>query len=103
MLSYVPAFVSTPEIRVDCDDARKFEVVTQAVAHFRGQREVVDVDGARVLYGDGWGLVRASNTQPILVLRFEARSRERLHQIRDDFASWLATQGVAVPELAGLG
>ena len=96
LLADVPKFVSTPEIRVDCPDDRKFDVVDRAVDHFRGTHEVIDVDGARVLFGDGWGLVRASNTQPILVLRFEARSRERLEAIREEFERWLLTQGVRV-------
>ena len=95
MLADVPRFVSTPELRVDCDDDKKFEVVAAARAWFRARHEVIDVDGVRVLYGDGWGLVRASNTQPILVLRFEARTRERLGEIRAEFANWLAGQGIA--------
>jgi phosphomannomutase/phosphoglucomutase len=94
MLADVPKFVTTPEIRVDCPDERKFEVVEAAVRHFARTHEVIGVDGARVLYGDGWGLVRASNTQPILVLRFEATSAERLAAIRADMETWLATQGV---------
>ena len=96
LLADVPKFVSTPELRVDCPDTRKFEVVAAAAAHFRRTHEVIDVDGARVLFGDGWGLVRASNTQPILVLRFEARSEHRLSEIRETMESWLRTQGVRV-------
>jgi phosphomannomutase/phosphoglucomutase len=89
--------VSTPEIRVDCPDDRKFDVVRRAQEHFRALHDVIDVDGVRILYGDGWGLIRASNTQPILVVRFEALSESRLDQIRDEVATWLATQGVTVP------
>ena len=96
LLADVPKFVSTPELRVDCPDARKFEVVAAAAEHFRRTHEVIDVDGARVLFGDGWGLVRASNTQPILVLRFEARTASRLSEIRETIESWLRTQGVRV-------
>ena len=55
-----------------------------------------DVDGVRVLFGDGWGLIRASNTQPILVTRFEARSQARLDEIRGEMESWLRQQGVTV-------
>ncbi len=95
LLSDVPRFVSTPEIRVDCADDRKFGVVEAALAHFSALHEVIGVDGARVLYGDGWGLIRASNTQPILVLRIEARSEERVAAIRREFSDWLQTQGVA--------
>ncbi|MFQ5627748.1 MAG: phosphomannomutase/phosphoglucomutase [bacterium] len=77
----IPAFESTPEIRVECTDEDKFNVVAELVALFKTEYEVIDVDGARVLFGDGWGLVRASNTQPVLVLRFEAKSEERLREI----------------------
>jgi phosphomannomutase/phosphoglucomutase len=94
LLADVPPFVSTPEIRVDTDEARKFALVREAVAHFRTEHEVIDVDGARVLFGDGWGLIRASNTQPVLVLRFEARSAARLDEIREVFESWLRSRGV---------
>jgi phosphomannomutase/phosphoglucomutase len=96
LLADVPRFVSTPEIRVEVDEARKFGIVDDAVRHFRAKYDVIDVDGVRVLFGDGWGLVRASNTQPVLVLRFEARTPERLQAIRDEFESWLRAQGVAV-------
>jgi phosphomannomutase/phosphoglucomutase len=95
LLADVPRFVSTPELRVDCADDRKFAVVEAATAHFKARHTVIDVDGVRVLYGDGWGLIRASNTQPILVLRIEARSAERVAEIRREFSAWLATQGVA--------
>ena len=94
LLADVPPFVSTPEIRVDTDDAIKFDIVADAVAHFRATHDVIDVDGVRVLFGDGWGLIRASNTQPVLVLRFEARSEARLQAIRDEFESWLRGRGV---------
>ena len=68
LLSDLPTLVATPEIRVDCPDDKKFEVVRRAVDHFKATHPVVDVDGARVLFEDGWALVRASNTQPVLVL-----------------------------------
>jgi len=96
MLAGVPEFVSTPEIRVDCADDRKFEIVAEAVRHFRATHEVIDVDGARVLFGDGWGLIRASNTQPILVLRFEARTESQLAVIRGEMEGWLRGLGVRV-------
>src|SRR5215208_3847445 len=94
LLADVPKFVSTPEIRVDCPDEIKFDLVARASEHFRARHDVIDVDGVRVLFGDGWGLVRASNTQPILVLRFEALTAERLAAIRDEMEGWLRTQGV---------
>ena len=96
LLADVPEFVSTPEIRVDCGDDVKFALVDKAVAHFRSRHDVIDVDGVRVLFGDGWGLIRASNTQPILVTRFEARSEARLAEIRAEMEGWLRGQGVTV-------
>ena len=83
MLADVPKYYSTPEIRVDCPDEEKFQVVAALTRHFKKRYEVVDVDGARILFGDGWGLVRASNTQPVLVLRFEAQTPERLDEIQE--------------------
>ncbi len=94
LLADVPRFVSTPELRVDCPDDRKFTIVAAAQKYFAARRDVVDVDGARILFGDGWGLIRASNTQPILVMRFEAKSDERLAEIRAEVEGWLKTQGV---------
>ena len=94
LLADVPRFVSTPEIRIDCPDERKFAIVEDAVRHFAKQREGVGVDGARVLFGDGWGLIRASNTQPVLVARFEARTPERLAEIQTEMEDWLRTRGV---------
>ena len=96
LLSDVPRFVSTPEIRVEVPEERKFAIVDDAVRFFSAKREVIGVDGARVLFGDGWGLIRASNTQPILVTRYEARSADRLRVIRDEMESWLRAQGVVV-------
>ncbi len=96
LLSDVPAYFATPEIRVDCPDDRKFAIVERAVAHFRATHEVIDVDGVRVLFGDGWGLIRASNTQPVIVTRFEARSEARLAEIRGEMDGWLRAQGVQV-------
>ena len=96
LLADVPPFVTTPEIRVECGDERKFELVERAVAHFRARHDVIDVDGVRVLFGDGWGLIRASNTQPILVTRYEARSAERLAVIRNEMESWIRAQGVTL-------
>jgi phosphomannomutase/phosphoglucomutase len=82
MLADVPKYYSTPEIRMDYPDEEKFQIVASLTEYFKRQYEVIDVDGARILFGDGWGLVRASNTQPILVLRFEARTPERLEEIK---------------------
>ncbi|MCC6927421.1 MAG: phosphomannomutase/phosphoglucomutase [Gemmatimonadaceae bacterium] len=94
LLADVPPFFSTPEIRVDCGDDRKFDLVRAAAEHFKARHDVIDVDGVRVLFGDGWGLIRASNTQPILVTRYEALTPERLKAIRDEMEGWLRAQGV---------
>ncbi len=96
LLADVPRFVSTPEIRVDCPDDRKFGIVKDATKYFADRHEVNTVDGVRVLFGDGWGLIRASNTQPVLVMRFEARSGEQLAKIQSEMEGWLRAQGVAV-------
>ncbi len=77
----LPVFVSTPEIRAECPDTEKFAVIEKMVQSFSKEYETVTIDGARVLFGDGWGLVRASNTQPVLVLRFEAKTTTRLEEI----------------------
>ncbi len=89
-LEGLPKLTVTPEIRVDCPDELKFEVVKRVVDHFKPIRQVVDVDGARVLFDHGWGLVRASNTQPVLVLRFEAATPELLRQHRQEVEAVLA-------------
>jgi phosphomannomutase/phosphoglucomutase len=91
LVDELPHYESTPEMRFACDDAVKFDVVRQVVEHFRASHQVVDVDGARVLFGDGWGLVRASNTQPVLVVRFEARTTERLRAIEQEVMGFLKT------------
>jgi phosphomannomutase / phosphoglucomutase len=83
LLADVPKTFATPELRVDCADDVKFAIVERVRDHYRKTHDVIDVDGARVLFGEGaWGLVRASNTQPVLVLRFEAGTPERLAEIR---------------------
>jgi phosphomannomutase / phosphoglucomutase len=83
-LADIPKSVTTPEIRVDCPDDSKFGVVERVSAHFRQRYPTIDVDGVRVLFPHGWGLVRASNTQPVLVLRFEASTPELLRQYRTE-------------------
>jgi phosphomannomutase/phosphoglucomutase len=81
-LAGLPKTVTTPEIRFDCPDELKFAVVEQSKAELRARHKIMDVDGVRVLFPEGWGLVRASNTQPVLVMRFEATSEELLRQYR---------------------
>jgi phosphomannomutase / phosphoglucomutase len=82
LLADVPETFTTPEIRVACPDHIKFQVVEDAKAYFRKDFKIIDIDGVRVSIADGWGLIRASNTQPVLVLRFEAATEERLSAIR---------------------
>jgi phosphomannomutase/phosphoglucomutase len=77
-----PATCCTPELRIDCPEEAKFAVAAKALEHFRKDFEVIDIDGARIVFPDGWALIRASNTQPVLVLRFEAESAARLAEIR---------------------
>jgi len=81
-LADLPKTFSTPEIRVDCPDDVKFEVVRRVTDRFRRTHSILDVDGARVQFAQGWGLVRASNTQPVLVLRFEAATEKLLEDYR---------------------
>jgi phosphomannomutase/phosphoglucomutase len=81
----LPAYVNSPEIRVPCADEAKFRVVAEVAEHFARDHEVITIDGARVLFADGWGLLRASNTQPVLVLRFEARTPAGLAAVEREF------------------
>ncbi len=79
----LPKYHSTPEMRLNCpDDKTKFEIDKKATAYFKDNFDCIDVDGVRIKFGDGWGLVRASNTQPVIVTRFEAKTKERLEEIK---------------------
>jgi phosphomannomutase/phosphoglucomutase len=93
-LAEFPRFVSTAELRYPATEETKFPIVARATEHFRKDHEVIDVDGARVLFGDGWGLIRASNTEPVLVARYEARTAERLAEIRGEMEGWLQGEGI---------
>jgi len=97
LLADVPRTVSTPEIRVDCPDETKFDVVARVIETFRARgNAVIDIDGARVAFGGGaWGLVRASNTGPVLVMRFEARDDAELVRIRTDVEEAVASARAA--------
>jgi phosphomannomutase / phosphoglucomutase len=97
----LPKTVVTPEIRFDCPDEVKFAVVARAAEELRSRYKTVDVDGARVLFPHGWGLVRASNTQPVLVMRFEAASEELLRQYRAEVESVVARAVDGVRKKAG--
>ena len=95
-LQGIPRFESTPEIRIDCPDDRKFDVVARAIQHFSGRYDVLNVDGARLQLPDSWALIRASNTQPVIVLRFEASSEEQLSALQDEIRSWLEGEGLSL-------
>jgi phosphomannomutase/phosphoglucomutase len=82
--------LSTPEIRVDCPDEAKFDVIAKVAERFKATHKVVDVDGVRVLFDQGWGLARASNTQPVLVMRFEAPKQELLDKYQAEVESAVA-------------
>lgn len=92
----LPKLVSTPEIRVDCPDEVKFQVVERVAASFRKTHKVIDIDGVRVLFEQGWGLLRASNTQPVLVMRFEAKSEEWLKSYQREVEAVLEQAKAAV-------
>jgi phosphomannomutase/phosphoglucomutase len=81
-LADLPKTYNTPEIRVECQEEKKFKLVEMVKEALRKDHEIIDVDGVRVIFPDGWGLLRASNTGPSLVLRFEAQSEERLREIQ---------------------
>ena len=81
MLADLPKTAYTPEIRIDCPDDQKFKIVRELTEIFREKYEVIDIDGVRVNFDDGWALIRASNTQPVLVLRLEAVTKERLKEL----------------------
>ena len=82
LLDGIPPAFTTPEIRVECPDEIKFQLIEKVKEEFKKEYKVIDVDGVRIEFPDGWGLIRASNTQPALVLRFEAATKERLQEIR---------------------
>jgi phosphomannomutase/phosphoglucomutase len=90
LASRVPKYYSTPEIRIDTTDEAKFRIVEDLKSYFKKSFRVIDIDGVRVDFDDGWGLIRPSNTQPVLVLRFEARTESRLEEIRKLFFDKLA-------------
>ena len=96
LLADLPKTYSTPELRVDCSDEKKFEIVEQAAKDFKKKYPVFTLDGVRITFPEGWGLLRASNTQPVLVMRFEATSPTALDAYRAEVEGWLAAHGVKV-------
>src|SRR5256884_4953826 len=95
LLADLPPTVSTPEIRIACPDERKFDVVARAARYFAARYQVSTLDGVRISFPDGWGLLRASNTQPVLVLRFEAASDATLRAYQVEVEDWLRAEGGA--------
>lgn len=94
LLADVPVYYSTPEIRVKSGDAAKFVIVEQVLAYYRHLYEVIDIDGARILFPGGWGLVRASNTGPELIVRCEGKTPEALERIRTELFGFLQNLGL---------
>ena len=92
----LPACAATPELRIEVAEEDKFPLVERAVRYFSARYDVVAVDGVRVEFGDGWGLIRASNTQPVIAARFEAKSPGRLAEIRGIMGDWLRQEGVRI-------
>jgi phosphomannomutase/phosphoglucomutase len=89
-LAGLPKMVSTPEIRVDCADELKFDLVARVAEHFKRTHKTIDIDGVRIIFPEGWGLLRASNTQPVLVMRFEATSEHLLKEYQAEVEEALA-------------
>jgi phosphomannomutase/phosphoglucomutase len=94
LLADLPKTSATPEIRVECPEEVKFAIADRAVAHFSAKYPVNTIDGVRMTFPKGWGLIRSSNTQPVLVLRFEATDPKSLEAYRGEVMGWLAEQGV---------
>ncbi|MGH7499122.1 MAG: phosphomannomutase/phosphoglucomutase [Gemmatimonadales bacterium] len=94
LLADLPKTTATPEIRIDAPEEEKFAIVERAAAHFAALYPVNTIDGVRITFPSGWGLLRASNTQPILVMRFEATDPRALETYRGEVVKWLAGQGV---------
>ena len=98
----LPQVVNTPELRFDCDDTRKFQVVQEVAARLRAARaDVNDIDGVRVLTPDGWWLLRASNTQAVLVARAEARDEAGLDRLKAALSEQLLASGLQAPDFSG--
>jgi len=96
MLTDIPRYYSTPEIRIPSSDTAKFDVVNQVIQHFSHKYPILDVDGARIVFPEGWGLVRASNTGPELIVRCEGSSPEALENIKDELFSYLKEAGLLI-------
>ena len=95
----LPQVINTPELRFECDDVRKFVVITEVAGRLReAGAEVAEIDGVRVKTADGWWLLRASNTQSVLVARAEAKTAEGLERLKADLVAQLEASGIAAPD-----
>jgi phosphomannomutase/phosphoglucomutase len=92
IIGEMPYYESTPEIRTEVGEEAKWKIVEAAKKEFSKEYETIQIDGARILFGDGWGLIRASNTQPIVVTRFEAKTKERLEEIKNIVTDFIKQQ-----------
>ena len=100
LTSETPVYYSTPEMRLECPtDEEKFKIAKLAEEYFKENYDCITVDGVRIKFGDGWGLVRSSNTQPVIVCRFEANRRDRMEEIKKIVLSKLMEFGeIAISE-----
>ncbi len=89
LISRVPQYFATPEIRIDTTEKDKWRITEEVKVHFRKKYKTVEIDGVRIELDDGWGLVRASNTQPVIVVRFEAKTKERLEEIKKEVMDFI--------------
>lgn len=94
MLSGIPKYYSTAETRIPCSDERKFEIIEKIKESALQDYEAITIDGVRILYPSGWGLVRASNTQPVLVARVEGKTKEDLEKYCKDLKKRILNAGV---------
>ena len=98
----LPQVINTPELRFACDDLRKFGVITEVAARLKAEgARLSDIDGVRVLTDDGWWLLRASNTQAVLVARAEASSEAGLARLKAALSAQLEASGLAAPDFSG--
>ncbi len=95
----IPGSIATPELRIECTDEEKFEIVEKVRGYFRAKYDIIEIDGVRINFEKGWGLVRASNTQPVIVCRFEASDEGALAAYRDEVYEQLgAFPSVKLPD-----
>ena len=94
LMMSIPVYPSTEEIRIPCPDDVKFGITERIIQKAREEHEVSDIDGVRILYPDGWGLIRASNTQPVMVVRCEGKTQEALERIMNDIKSRVIAEGL---------